>query len=239
MWTWCILSVILALLFTGESKPTCSSPKPIFNWPINNNLRDVAGTNSHLSGCAQFTYNRELRQDSAISFVEEDQLAARYLTAPANVYFTGDFTITAWVKLNMITRWATLMDFANGQESDNVYVSLTNESMPVLYVYLDDNNGTFIEATSSSQILEGVWTHIGVTLSARSLSLYLNGRLDSVWEICASCIPRNVMRRSNFVGWSNYEKDAFWYSLKLLDFSDLRIYDKPLNATEMTQNFNG
>ncbi len=212
-----------------------TNPIPAYNWPIDDNLKDLGPTSSHLEGCARFTSDQNNITYSAISFIEEDQLVQNFLKAPPGVYFKGDFSVTVWVKLNKITRWATLFDFSNGQEKSNIYMSLTHESRTNVYLYLKENNDIFHESHSNSELRLGVWTHVSITLSGFDLTYYLNGNIDNTDVICENCRPLNVQRSKNFLGWSSYENDCFWYSLKLLDFSDFRIYDVALTANEIAK----
>ncbi len=56
-------------------------------------------------------------------------LNSGYLTLPSGVYFNGDFTVSAWVKplsLSVNQAQIRLIDFANGEAQDNVFVSISH-----------------------------------------------------------------------------------------------------------------
>ena len=76
-------------------------------WTFNQNLIDSVGTASLMSPYnLQFTNDRYGVANSAAS------LLSGYLSAPNGTYFTGDFSISAWVNLQTMTAYVRLMDFS-------------------------------------------------------------------------------------------------------------------------------
>ncbi len=43
------------------------------------------------------------------------------------MYFSGDFTVTAWINLKTYQSWARIFDFGNGQ-IDNVFLGMYGTS---------------------------------------------------------------------------------------------------------------
>jgi hypothetical protein len=88
-------------------------------WPILNDLRDYIGSANmtpgtvSVNGTVGFGIDRFNNTDGAIL------LNNSYYTLPTRVYFSGDFTILAWVKLISYSSNSRLIDCGNGPSSDN------------------------------------------------------------------------------------------------------------------------
>ena len=152
-----------------------------------------------------------------------------YLTVPPGVYFSGSFTVSAWVKVNSIRDMARIIDFGNGPESNNVYfgVSLSTSGKP--FVGILPNGVRYI---ASSQALSNYyWYHLTGIYDGAYIKIYQNGKLEGQVAVLG---PQNVIRNINYVGKSS------WASNSLADeyLSDLRIYDRALNYTEIQNNMN-
>jgi len=72
------------------------------------NMNDVVdGANLFGGSSYSFTYDRFCSAKSAIYFNQG------YLQVPPGVYFTGDFTVTAWIYLKSYQSYSTIFEFAN------------------------------------------------------------------------------------------------------------------------------
>jgi hypothetical protein len=79
------------------------------------NLSDVVGgANLYGGSNYSFTFDRFCSANSAIYFNKG------YLQVPEGVYFSGDFTVTAWIYLKSYQSYSRIFDFGNGRISDNV-----------------------------------------------------------------------------------------------------------------------
>ena len=99
-------------------KPDYSSINPYLTnyWPFNNDYRDIV-SGAHMfggGGSISFTKDRLNTNNGAL------YLNNAYLQVPSGIYFKGDFTITVWVKLHQISAFSRVIDFGNGQGSDNI-----------------------------------------------------------------------------------------------------------------------
>jgi hypothetical protein len=79
-----------------------------------NNLTDVIG-GAYLFGGSNYSFvpDRFCSLNSAI------YLNKGYLQVPAGVYFSGDFTLTAWIYLKSYQSYSRIFDFGNGEGKDN------------------------------------------------------------------------------------------------------------------------
>ena len=96
------------------------------------------------------TFNK----NSAINF------NSGYYKLPDNVYFNGDFTILAWVKVNEVREWSNLIDCGVQERDNNVIISLSRElnGRPEFDIF-NANEYTYI-APSTTALRVGVWEHI-------------------------------------------------------------------------------
>lgn len=74
----------------------------------------------NVNGSVGFGLDRFNNTDGAIL------LNNSYYKLPTGVYFSGDFTILAWVKLNTYSSNSRLLDCGNGPSSDNVLATISN-----------------------------------------------------------------------------------------------------------------
>ena len=49
-----------------------------------------------------------------------------YVTAPPGVYFSGDFSVSVWIKPIIIANWQRVFDFGNYAASDNVIMIVSS-----------------------------------------------------------------------------------------------------------------
>ena len=140
-----------------------------------------------------------------------------YLTVPDGVWFDGgDFTIEAWVYLDDYTTWSKVIDFGNGEFTDNVTLSVSEQETgkPALQIYGDTNFGI----TSSDAIPMHTWTHLSATLSGDSASIYINGTEVATGTVTEQ--PKNVNRTKNYIGQSNTSTDSLFKG----KLDDIRIW---------------
>lgn len=79
------------------------------------NLTDSVG-DAHLYGWSNYEFvpDRFNNSGSAIYFNKG------YLQVPPDVYFNGNFSVTAWININTFEQWQRIFDFDNGAPSDNI-----------------------------------------------------------------------------------------------------------------------
>ena len=155
-----------------------------------------------------------------------------YYSAPSDVYFTGDFTITALVNVISTQNWARILDFGNNI-TDNVILALSlgTSGQPILEAYESYFYDGFYQA-SSSVLSTSKWTHVAGILKGSNSSLYLNCTLTNTKSITA--IPRNLVRVNNYIGKSNWGSD----SNANAKFINVRIYNRALSQSELRADFN-
>jgi hypothetical protein len=98
------------------------SVKLINYWPMSNLSDLVGGANLFGGGNYSFVSDRFGSPNSAIYFNKG------YLQVPEGVYFSGDFTVTAWIFLKSYQSWSRIFEFGNGRDSDNVGLAMNATS---------------------------------------------------------------------------------------------------------------
>ena len=173
-----------------------------------------------------FVPDRWLNNKSAV------HINSGYLTAPTGVYFSGDHTVSVWVKTLAVLSFARIIDFGNGRFDDNVVFSTSyyGTSQPVCEIFLSAYPDLYYTrlVTSSKVLSLMLWTHLAYTYANDTCKVYLNGTQTA----SASChTPRNVTRTQCYVGKSNWSGN----DLQNAHLDDLRIYNRSLNQTEIEQ----
>jgi fibronectin type 3 domain-containing protein len=148
-----------------------------------------------------------------------------HVTLPAGLVGTlNDFTIAAWVYPTANNLWARLFDFGTG--TDN-------------YMFLAPSNGTSIrfairtptageQQLTSTALATGAWSHVAVTLSGNTATLYVNGAAVAT-NPGMTLKPSSLgITTRNWIGRSQFA-DPF-FNGKVDEF---RIYSRALNAPEI------
>jgi len=162
-------------------------------------------------------------------------LTSGYLKAPTNVYFNGDFSITAWIridKLGSTTTWnAELLEFGNNINNqkpiDDVIFGIKNGFLYAT-IFQGPSFSSTVNTTSSNTIQFNTWYHVAITFGGSTGYLYLNGKqIGSNTNMKA---PLNVNRTVNIIGKIT---DNFKVYL-----DELKIFSGSLNSDEVYQDYN-
>jgi fibronectin type 3 domain-containing protein len=148
-----------------------------------------------------------------------------HVALPAGILRTlNDFSIAAWVNPTANSDWARLFDFGTG--ADN-------------FMFLAPSNGTSIrfairtpavgeQQLTSTALATGTWSHVAVTLSGNTATLYVNGAAVAT-NPGMTLNPSSLgITTRNWIGRSQFA-DPFFHG----KVDDFRIYSRALNATEI------
>jgi hypothetical protein len=122
--------------------------------------------------------------------------ATGYAQAPNGVWFNGDFTVEGWVFARSYNNWSRLFDFANGPNTNNVFLALSagTTGLPVFGVYTNNNGTPSIQ--SSTPLPLNQWVHLAATLNGTLGRIYLNGILVAAGTLN---LPPNLVRTNNYI----------------------------------------
>jgi hypothetical protein len=171
----------------------------------------------------EFVKDRFGNPNSAIRFSDG------YYQLPSSFYFKGDFTISLWLKINVLVPNSRILAFSRDNYNDAVSLILYQYSSnyPLKPQLTIGSSGYSSNLIPPFDLVRGQWMHLVCTLSGTTGSFYINGML--VDQSNDMYIPRNNSRTSNFIG-----KDGYYsYGNLWSDLDDLRIYDRALSQTEI------
>ena len=158
--------------------------------------------------------------------------SSQHATLPSGVVDgLGDFTVTTWVKVNTFATWQRIFDFGTGT---NNYMFLTTQytgtAPNAAKLRFGIRTPSVAEQTVSGTgiaLATGVWTHVAVTRSGTTVSLYVNGSLAGSGTITLSPADLGVTTQ-NYLGKSQFNDPYLNGSL-----DDFRLYSQALNPAEI------
>jgi fibronectin type 3 domain-containing protein len=154
--------------------------------------------------------------------------SSQYATLPAGLVSNlNDFTISVWVKPGTLGNWARVFDFGNGTAT-NMFLTTQNGANGKPRFAIKISNSAEQQIDAPDALAADVWTHIAVTLSGNTGTLYVNG--VSVGTNNAMTFKPSAMGSTaqNYIGKSQYPDPYFNGAI-----DDFRIYSSALNASDI------
>lgn len=164
----------------GDLTPESAAVHPVHTFTDPNTYPDITLTVTSDSGSTTVQYGEYLRvfngESALASFGEEAPATAR-LTLPADNIpaLDSNFTFEGWFRLEEEQDKAYLLD----KTSFNIYYlqnALGRYNANSLVVYLKTDAGTSIYNTPAGSFLRDAWYHIAVSYESDSVTVFLNGR---------------------------------------------------------------
>jgi len=189
-----------------------------------NNLSDVIG-GANLFGGFNYSFvpDRFCLPNSAIYFNNG------YLQVPAGVYFSGDFTVTAWIYLKSYQYYSRIFDFGIGQKNDNIILAIKNTTSQMIGFLFKSSLNTNIEASSIINLNQ--WYFISFVLSGTTGYIYVNG--VQVASTALLLVPNNIERTSNYIGKSNWPYDSNADAI----YDEIKIYNQALASDDIMNEY--
>jgi hypothetical protein len=201
------------------------------HWPFENGtMIDVIGLADMAQGnLTSFFADRFGNVNSALA------LNGGWTEVPAGVYFDSiEFTISVWVYPSNVGGSSRIIDFGNGEGSDNILLSLSSVNTLQPNFYILSGLKYVFTATSAINITFNQWQFFVTTFNGTNARIYLNGTLVADSNIQNHTRQFNIWRNSCYIGKSNWAQDG--YSHSYLD--DLRFYNKSLTQEEIIELIN-
>jgi hypothetical protein len=137
-----------------------------------------------------FTTDRLGVKNSAISFQNG------YLQMLGDIYFSYNFTLITWVKINSPVTDSIITSFSDVSNSNRFTLALKKSKLMLDYQYGSNRASLF----SLSNISTDSWIHIALTFNLTNVSLYLN----SIYQNFANVTPfKAVTTTLNLIGKMN------------------------------------
>ncbi|HEU5353132.1 MAG TPA: LamG-like jellyroll fold domain-containing protein, partial [Actinocrinis sp.] len=157
--------------------------------------------------------------------------SAQYVALPTGITAQlTNFTIAGWVNLASADSWARLFDFG---QNTTVYMFLTPAAgvtgTPPRFAITTGGAGGEQQLTGSSVLPTGQWTHLAVTLSGTTGTLYVNGKVAAT-NTAMTLNPASLGAVSNlWIGKSAYS-DPFLNGV----VDEFQVFSRALSQAEIT-----
>jgi hypothetical protein len=151
----------------------------------------------------------------------------QYVTMPANIVSgLADFTIACWVNVKQLLTWSRIFDFGTGT---NNYMFLTVDAgSGPRFAITTSGPGNEQQLSYGTELLTGQWTHIAVTLSGSTATLYLNGAAVATSNSMTLAPNSLGSTGNNWIGRSQFGDPDLNGSV-----DEFQIYDRALSAAEI------
>ncbi len=169
--------------------------------------------------------NGPLRAAGAVANAVDLDGTDDYVSLPAGIVSgLGDFTIAAWIYPDANAAWARLFDFGTG--TDNyVFLAPTNGSV-LRFAIRTPSVGE--QQLSAAPLPAATWSHVAVTLSGNTATLYVNG-VSVATNTAMTLRPSSLgITTNNWIGRAQF---ADPYLNGRVD--DFRIYGRALTVAEV------
>jgi DUF1680 family protein len=151
----------------------------------------------------------------------------QYVVLPAAI-LSGltDFTIACWVNIGQITQWSRIFDFSTGT-SNYMFLAADTGSGPRFAITTSGTGGEQ-RLSSSTRLPTGKWTHVAVTLSGGTATLYVNGAAVAT-STGITLTPSSLgATGNNWIGRSQFGDPDLNGSV-----DEFQIYSRALSAAEV------
>ncbi len=139
-----------------------------------------------------------------------------------------DFTISAWVNPSANTAWSRLFDFGTGT-GNYMFLTLSAGGGPLRFAITTSGNGAEQQLTGPGTLPLNTWSHVAVTLSGHTGTLYVNGQPVAT-NTNMTLTPADLgVTNQNWIGRSQFSGDPFLAAT----VDDFQIYSRALSAAEV------
>jgi alpha-L-arabinofuranosidase len=155
---------------------------------------------------------------------------ASYVQLPQGIV-TGltDFTIAAWVNPAAAPNWARVFDFGTGETAYMFLTVSAGGTNNPRYAITTTGNGSEQRLDAPGPLPLSQWTHLAVTLSGSTGTLYVNGApvaTNTAMTLNPSSLPATTQ---DYVGKSQFPPDPVLNAT----VDEIQIYDRALSAAEV------
>jgi hypothetical protein len=140
---------------------------------------------------------------------------------------TSDYTISIWVNPTENRTWSRVFDFGTGT-TFNMFLTAAANGNSVRFAITTGGGGAEQQITRPGLLPTNTWTHLAVTVSGTTGTLYVNG-VPAATNPAMTLHPSNLGNTTqNWIGRSQYGDPLLNGTV-----DDLQIYDRALSAAEI------
>ena len=152
-----------------------------------------------------------------------------YVSLPTGIVAgLNDFTISAWVNPSANTAWSRVFDFGTGT-NDYMFLTLSAGGGPLRFAITTSGGGGEQQINGPSTLPLNTWSHVAVTLSGTTATLYVNGQVVGT-NANMTLTPADLgVTNQNWIGHSQYSADP--YLAATVD--DFQIYNYALTPAQI------
>jgi hypothetical protein len=138
-----------------------------------------------------------------------------------------DFTVATWVNPAATTTWSRIFDFGTGQ-GVNMFLTVNAGAAPRFAITTGGGGAEQLVDSSAGQLPTNQWTHLAVTKTGTTATLYVNGEpVGTNPEMTLS--PADLgSTNQNWIGRSQYPDPLFNGTV-----DEFQIYDRGLSQSEV------
>jgi hypothetical protein len=181
-------------------------------------------TNSDTSSCAGTGPRIPGKLGNALQLCGSNE----YVNLPAGIVAgLSDVTIAAWVNPSANRTWSRIFDFGTGTRV-NMFMTVNAGGAGLRFAITTNGSGGEQQLTGGGQLPLDTWSHVAVTLSGNTGTLYLNGNPVAT-NPNMTLDPADLGNTDqNWLGRSQYS-DPFLNAA----IDDFQIYGRALSAAEI------
>ncbi len=186
-----------------------------------NTLTDSSGNgkNASLSGTYNFSTGV---QSNALN------LSGGHATLPTGIASElGDFTISMWIRPTFVDTWSRIFDFGTGTGNFMFLTPRSSTGFPRFSIVT--TGGSQQQVDSNITISPSVWTHVAVTLSGNTATMYLNGVAVGTNSNVTYRPSQLGLTTQNYLGRSQFSQDPVFRG----SLDEVRIYERALSLPEV------
>ncbi len=219
-----LYTILFSLLFSPSMGQSLEQGL-IAKYCFDGDAFDIAGNKSGvLMNGATATTDRHGNTSGAITLDGIDD----FVQLPSDVWLTGDFTFSGWVKLRSNGFWPHLWGFGNGTNKQNIFFSTSIGTTGTSHLSAHDcgTGASYDRVITTTSFPLNAWTHIAVTLAGNQVTIYKD---NTVWQTGSiQYTPCSAVKDSAFIGKSNFTFNNNANTDGEID--DFRFYNRVLSA---------
>lgn len=197
-------------------------------WPFIENYNDIIGGSNMYGGENYYLTSDRIGKDNSALWLNDG-----YIQVPSGIYFSGDFSVLAWVKIHEHKALSRLIDFGELGGRDNVIIVLS--TMPNYTTDAEIFYGTKgLALNSLGNLTIGVWNHLALTLRQNIASFYLDGQLIGQNN---NVSINNVNRSNCYFGFHNWGQNTDFKKANA-EIDEVKFYNKALSQSQIIDDFN-